>query len=71
MLPPETVEKLRLVHTKGILIHGPPGTGKTLTARQIGHILSSRKPKHINGPEIFSSLVCQSEEEIRKIFEPR
>ena len=69
MLPPETVEKLRLVHTKGILIHGPPGTGKTLTARQIGAILSSRKPKHINGPEIFSSLVGQSEEEIRKIFE--
>ena len=69
LLPPNTVEKLRLVHTKGILIHGPPGTGKTLTARQIGHVLSSRKPKHINGPEIFSSLVGQSEEEIRKIFE--
>jgi vesicle-fusing ATPase len=69
MLPPDTVQKLRLQHTKGILIHGPPGTGKTLTARQIGQLLSSRKPKHINGPEIFSSLVGQSEEEIRKIFE--
>lgn len=69
MLPAHTVEKLRLVHTKGILIHGPPGTGKTLTAREIGSVLASRKPKMINGPEIFSSLVGQSEEEIRKIFE--
>lgn len=69
MLPPDTVERLKLVHTKGILIHGPPGTGKTLTARQIGTILGARTPKHINGPEIFSSLVGQSEEAIRKIFE--
>ena len=69
MLPPAHVERLKLVHTKGILIHGPPGTGKTLTARQIGVILGARTPKHINGPEIFSSLVGQSEETIRKIFE--
>jgi SpoVK/Ycf46/Vps4 family AAA+-type ATPase/alkylhydroperoxidase family enzyme len=68
MLPPEAVDKLNLQHTKGMLLHGPPGTGKTLCARQIGYLLGARTPTHINGPEVFSSLVGESEEKIRNIF---
>eukprot|EP00949_MAST-11_sp_MAST-11-sp1_P001507 g1507.t1 len=70
MLPPEAIQKLKLQHTKGVLLYGAPGTGKTLCARQIGHILGARTPRYINGPEIFSSKVGESEETIRKIFEP-
>lgn len=55
-------------HAKGILLYGPPGTGKTLIARQIGNLLSSVKPKLINGPEIFNKMVGQSEENVRNIF---
>ena len=69
MLPPSVVEDLKLQHTKGILLHGPPGTGKTLTARSVGQLLDARTPKLVNGPEVFSSLVGQSEETIRKLFE--
>ena len=68
MLPPEAVDKLNLQHTKGMLLHGPPGTGKTLCARQIGYLLGARTPTLINGPEVFSSLVGESEEKIRNIF---
>eukprot|EP00505_MAST-04D_sp_SCG-Rhode-Island_P000286 Stramenopile-MAST_4_protein_286 len=68
MLPPSAIDRLNLQHTKGILLHGPPGTGKTLVARQIGAMLGARTPTHINGPEIFSSLVGESEEKIRNIF---
>ena len=53
MLPPDTIDKLNLSHTKGMLLYGPPGTGKTLCARQIGFLLGARTPTHINGPEIF------------------
>ena len=68
MLPPDTIDKLNLSHTKGMLLYGPPGTGKTLCARQIGFLLGARTPTHINGPEIFSSPVGESEEAIRSIF---
>jgi SpoVK/Ycf46/Vps4 family AAA+-type ATPase len=68
MLPPDTIDKLNLSHTKGLLLYGPPGTGKTLCARQIGSLLGARTPTHVNGPEIFSSPVGESEEAIRNIF---
>jgi vesicle-fusing ATPase len=54
--------------TLGILLHGPPGTGKTLMARQIGKMLNAREPKVVNGPEVLSKFVGQSEENIRKLF---
>lgn len=54
---------------QGVLLHGPPGTGKTLVARQIGKMLgSARKPKLVSGPELFGSLVGQSESSIRELF---
>ncbi|KAH9174510.1 AAA-domain-containing protein [Lactarius sanguifluus] len=69
VFPPGLVEKLGIQHVKGILLHGPPGTGKTLMARQIGKMLNAREPKIVNGPEILSKFVGQSEENIRKLFE--
>lgn len=54
--------------TIGILLYGPPGTGKTLIARQIGKMLNAKEPKIVNGPEILSKYVGQSEENIRKLF---
>lgn len=52
-------------HVRGILLYGPPGTGKTLMARQIGKMLNAREPIVVNGPEILSKFVGQSEENVR------
>ena len=68
IFPPGLVEKLGIQHVKGILLYGPPGTGKTLIARQIGKMLNAREPKVVNGPEVLSKFVGQSEENIRKLF---
>ena len=51
-----------------MLLHGPPGTGKTLIARQIGKMLNGREPKVVNGPEVLSKFVGESEENVRKLF---
>eukprot|EP00033_Pygsuia_biforma_P001976 GCRY01002199.1.p1 GENE.GCRY01002199.1~~GCRY01002199.1.p1 ORF type:complete len:740 (-),score=196.45 GCRY01002199.1:83-2302(-) len=68
VFPAEVVNKLGVRHVKGLLLYGPPGTGKTLIARQIGKMLTSVDPKIVNGPEILSKYVGQSEENIRKLF---
>ncbi|KAK4101915.1 AAA-domain-containing protein [Parathielavia hyrcaniae] len=68
IFPPGLIEKLGIMHVKGLLLYGPPGTGKTLIARQIGKMLNAREPKIINGPEVLNKYVGQSEENIRKLF---
>jgi len=68
IFPPSVVEKMGIQHVKGILLYGPPGTGKTLMAREIGKMLNGREPKIVNGPEVLSKFVGQSEENIRKLF---
>jgi vesicle-fusing ATPase len=68
IFPPGLVEKLGGQHVRGLLLYGPPGTGKTLIARKIGEMLNARKPKVINGPEVLSKYVGQSEENVRKLF---
>lgn len=68
IFPPGLIEKLGIMHVKGMLLYGPPGTGKTLIARQIGKMLNAREPKIINGPEVLNKYVGQSEENIRKMF---
>jgi vesicle-fusing ATPase len=65
--PPEVVERLGITHVRGILLYGPPGTGKTLIAKKIGEMLRG-KPKVVNGPDILSKFVGESEKNIRDLF---
>ncbi|KAJ2764300.1 transport between ER and Golgi ATPase protein, partial [Coemansia nantahalensis] len=66
----DMVERMGIQHVKGILLYGPPGTGKTLMARQIGKMLNAIDPLVVSGPEILNKFVGQSEENVRKLFEP-
>ena len=68
IFPASVVKKLGVNHVKGMLLFGPPGTGKTLIARQIGKMLNGKEPKVVNGPEVLSKYVGQSEENIRNLF---
>ncbi len=68
LLPTNVIEKLGLKHIKGLILHGPPGTGKTLIARQLSKTLKAKSIKIINGPEIISSFVGKSEENVRELF---
>lgn len=65
---PTIIKKMKLKHKKGILLYGPPGTGKTLIARNISKQLSNIEPKVVNGPEVISSYIGKSEENIRSLF---
>jgi len=68
IFPQSVVQRLGIKHVKGMLLHGPPGTGKTLIARQIGKMLNGKEPKIVNGPEVMSKYVGQSEENVRALF---
>ena len=51
-----------------MLLYGPPGTGKTLIARKIAEALQAHEPKIVNGPEVFSKYVGETEKNIRDLF---
>ena len=68
-LPQSIMEKFGIKHVKGILLYGPPGTGKTLIARQLAQTLKAKSIQVVNGPEVFSKYIGESEENIRKLFE--
>lgn len=71
LLPSNVIKKYNIKHVKGILLYGPPGTGKTLIARSIGKVLnSSTEPVIINSSDIFNKYVGESENNIKKIFQP-
>lgn len=67
---PDLMEKMGIQHVKGIILHGPAGTGKTRIARNMGSLLSKIPPVVVNGPEILNKFVGQSEENMRKLFQP-
>lgn len=60
-LPQMIIEKFGIKHVKGILLYGPPGTGKTLIARQLARSLKAKSIQIVNGPEVFSKFVGESE----------
>ncbi|KAE9025803.1 Spermatogenesis-associated protein 5 [Phytophthora fragariae] len=64
---PETFERFGLPAPKGVLLYGPPGTGKTLIARTLARELNARVFT-INGPEVVSKFVGESEANLRAVF---
>lgn len=68
ILPVDIVQKLNVQHVKGLIMYGPPGTGKTLIARQLSKCLKAKSIKIINGPELLSKYIGESEERIRELF---
>ncbi len=60
-------ERLGISPGKGVLLYGPPGTGKTLIAKAVANE-SGANFILVNGPELVSKWVGESELGIRKIF---
>jgi transitional endoplasmic reticulum ATPase len=60
-------DKMGVSPATGILLYGPPGTGKTLLARAIAHECGVNFLP-VEGPEIFTKWLGESEETIRHIF---
>lgn len=65
---PERFKRLGIMPPKGILLYGPPGTGKTLLAKAIATESQSNFIV-IQGPELLSKWVGESEKAVRKVFE--
>lgn len=64
---PKAFASVGLSGNLGVLLHGPPGTGKTLLAQAIARE-SSVNFIPIQGPELFSQWLGESEESVRHIF---
>lgn len=64
---PDVFSKIGLASSLGVLLHGPSGTGKTLLAKAIARE-SGVNFLPIQGPEIFSQWLGESEESVRHIF---
>ncbi|MDD2655439.1 MAG: CDC48 family AAA ATPase [Candidatus ainarchaeum sp.] len=64
---PEVFEKMGIRPLKGILLYGAPGTGKTLLAKAVA-TESEANFIAINGPEILSKWVGESEKTLRELF---
>jgi transitional endoplasmic reticulum ATPase len=64
---PHIFEKMGIRPPKGILLYGPPGVGKTLLAKAAA-TESEANFIAVNGPEILSKWVGESEKAIREIF---
>ncbi len=64
---PKAYERLGIRPARGILLYGPPGTGKTLIAKAVANH-SGANFISVNGPEIMSKWLGESEKAIRQIF---
>ncbi|MGH2641504.1 MAG: AAA family ATPase [Actinomycetota bacterium] len=68
LLHPEAFAEIGLAPPRGVVLHGPPGTGKTLLATAIAGA-SGANLVTVNGPEIFSKWLGESEEHVRDAFQ--
>lgn len=68
LVNPDMFRKFGLPPPKGLLMFGPPGTGKTLIARALAAELNA-KIFFINGPEVVSKYIGESEANLRRIFQ--
>lgn len=68
MIHPEIFQNLGVRPPRGVLLYGPPGTGKTLVAKAVSNEANANFIL-VNGPEIFSKNVGETEDNLRKIFE--
>ena len=64
---PDLFSSMGIVVPKGILLHGPAGTGKTLLAKAIANECKINFLS-VEGPEIFTKWLGESEEAVRHIF---
>ena len=65
---PQLFESIGVKPPKGILLYGPPGSGKKLIARAVANEIGAFF-FCINGLEIMSKLVEESESNLQKTFE--
>jgi len=63
----EELAAMKLSPAAGILLYGPPGSGKTLLAKAVAHEIGVNFIA-VDGPEIFTKWLGESEEMIRRIF---
>jgi transitional endoplasmic reticulum ATPase len=64
---PELLASMGLSAHTGVLLYGPPGTGKTLLAQAVANECGVNFIA-VNGPEIFTKWLGESEEAVRHIF---
>ncbi len=64
---PELLAEMGLAPHVGALLYGPPGTGKTLLAKALANECEVNFVA-VDGPEIFSKWLGESEEGVRQIF---
>jgi cell division protease FtsH len=64
---PKAIARIESLIPRGMIFWGPPGTGKTLFAKAIASALGAAV-QIVNGPELKSRWVGESEENLRRIF---
>ena len=64
---PDEFKRMGIDVPKGILLYGLPGTGKTLLAKAVANESNSNFIS-VNGPELLSKYVGESESAVREVF---
>jgi transitional endoplasmic reticulum ATPase len=64
---PDIFRKMGIFPPRGIFLYGPPGCGKTLIAKAVASE-SEANFISVNGPELLSKWVGESEKAVREIF---